>query len=112
MDIFLGLDLGTTNCKALAVNIDGQPVANASMPTPAQSAILEAESGAPEYDAEALWQVSAALLRQVVESLQPGQRVAGVAVASMGEAGVLVDEAGRPLFPIMTWHDRRTLTGW
>jgi len=45
----------------------------------------------------------------VVESLQPGQRVAGVAVASMGEAGVLVDEAGRSLFPIMTWHDRRTL---
>ena len=35
-------------------------------------------------------------------------RVAGLAVTSMGEAGVLVDAAGRPLFPVLTWHDRRT----
>jgi xylulokinase len=108
-EIFLGLDLGTTNCKVLAVDADGQPVAGASLPTPVQSGNSEAGSGAPEFDAEALWQVSAGLLRQVVEALPHGRRVVAVAVASMGEAGVLVDEAGRSLAPVMTWHDRRTL---
>ena len=37
----------------------------------------------------------------------PGGRVAGVGVASMGEAGVLLDRAGTPLGPLIAWHDAR-----
>ena len=49
MDVFLGIDLGTTNCKVLAVDLQGQPVASASAPTPARTA---AGQDTPEYDAE------------------------------------------------------------
>ncbi len=61
-----------------------------------------------EYDAKILWAVSARLVQQVIEKLGPGKNVAGLAVASMGESGVLVDKAGSPLTSIPTWHDHRT----
>jgi xylulokinase len=53
-------------------------------------------------------------VRQVIEKLGPGQKVAGLAVASMGESGVLVDRAGSPLTSIPTWNDHRTQswTAW
>ena len=36
-----------------------------------------------------------------------GNAVAGVGVASMGEAGVLLDRAGEPLGPLIAWYDAR-----
>ncbi len=108
MDILIGLDLGTTNCKALAFDVAGRLQARAVAPTPL-NATATAAGDSPLYDAEQLWHTSARLIRQVVEQLRPDQRPAGLAVASMGEAGVLVDAAGQPLAPVLTWHDRRTL---
>ncbi len=105
-DILLGLDLGTTNCKALAFDVNGKAIASATMPTPTHP--LSNDSSSPEYDAHALWDGAAQLIRQVVERIEPYQRIVGLAIASMGEAGVLLDADGRPLFPILTWHDRRT----
>jgi xylulokinase len=105
MDVFLGLDLSTTNCKVLAVDLRGQPVANLSIPTPARTPqrASKIEATAPEYDADALWQTCMSLIRQLREKLPPGSHIAGLAVASMGEAGVLIDDAGAPLAPILTW---------
>ena len=105
MDVFLGLDLGTTNCKAVAVDQQGQIVANASAPTPVLSS---SGLGIPEYDAEMLWAVIARLARQITEKLAPKHKVSGLAVASMAESGVLVDNAGSPLTLIPTWYDHRT----
>lgn len=106
VDILLGLDLGTTNAKVLAIDTQGQLVASATAPMPVHPRSTDPSS--PEYDATALWELSARLIREVMDQLTPEQRVAGLATTSMGEAGVLVDANGRPLFPILTWHDRRT----
>lgn len=108
MDLFLGLDVGTTNCKAVAVDLQGQVVATTSAPTPTRTL---PEGGLVEYDAEILWDVCARLLRQVMHALVDGQQVAGLAVASMGESGVFIDASGTPLTPIPTWYDHRT-TAW
>jgi xylulokinase len=96
--ILLGLDLGTTNCKVLAIDVSGRTVASIGAPTPALP------SG--EYDADALWRLFAQLIRDLLPSL-PGL-VIGVGVSSMAESGVLVDAAGEPCAPVITWHDLRT----
>src|SRR5581483_9369346 len=106
-ELVLGLDLGTTNCKALAFAPNGELAASASIPTPVLA--RSRESSSPEYDANVLWESSARLMRRVVEQLPADRRIAGVAVTSMGESGVLLDSAGEPLVPVLTWHDRRTL---
>jgi xylulokinase len=105
MDVLLGLDLGTTNCKALAFDLEGGLAASAVAPTPICAG---SDPGSPEYDGSGLWHTAFGLIREVTGQLGPNRRVAALAVASMGESGVLVDASGEPLFPVITWHDRRT----
>jgi sugar (pentulose or hexulose) kinase len=112
VDILLGIDLGTTNCKVIAMDAYGNQVAAVTALTPVHdinSEGLDYASGTPGYDAEDLWDVCAKLIRQIKEKLKSKQTISALAVASMGEAGVLVDSGGNPLMPILTWHDRRTL---
>lgn len=98
MNFVLGLDLGTTNIKALALGADGQPRARASQKTPATNG---------EYDAEELWRACAQSIHDLLAQLDADARVDGIAVASMGEAGVLLDAAGKPLAPVIPWYDQR-----
>lgn len=117
MGVLLGLDLGTTNCKALALNEQGQPIAVASIPTPVQSTLGVGEphgNSRSEFDAVDLWDTSVRLVRDVLARLAPGQPLLGLAVASMAESVVLVDDQNRPLAPVIPWHDTRTMpwVGW
>jgi xylulokinase len=98
----LGIDAGTTNCKAFLFDGAGQTVASASAPTP----IRRPQPGWAEHDADDLWQVVAGLVRRIAAG-SATRPIAGVAVASMAEAGVLVDAAGRALTPMIAWFDAR-----
>ncbi|MBI5305751.1 MAG: carbohydrate kinase [Chloroflexi bacterium] len=110
MDVVLGLDLGTTNCKALAMGEDGQPVASVSAPTPVHTVTLpNTLQPGEEFDAEELWQTCAQLIRALIAKPGVDFRVVGIAVASFGEAGVLLDDARQPLAPIIAWRDPRTM---
>lgn len=102
--LLAGLDVGTTNIKALIFTPDGQVVAQASRPTPTQTP----QPGWAHYDPEALWQTTAAALREAAASVEAG-RIVSVAAASMGEAAVPLDAQSRPLYPAIAWFDPRTL---
>lgn len=102
-DFLLGIDVGTTNCKALIADMAGRVQALAAAPTP----LSRPRPGRIEHDPAALWATVAALIRQVLAGVPPA-RVRGVAVASMAEAGLLVNAAGQPLCPIISWNDSRS----
>ncbi len=101
--LLTGLDVGTTNIKALIFTPDGHPVAQASLPTPAHSP----QPGWAYYKPEELWQTTAAALRQATAQVD-ARRIVSIAVASMGEAGVPLDAANQPLYPAIAWFDART----
>lgn len=100
--VLVGLDLGTTYFKALAIDESGRPLASAAVPTPA----TDEGEGRVSYDPQAVWEAVCGLLRSVVRAV--GGSVAAVACSSMGEAGFLFDERGRPLGPAIAWFDPRT----
>ena len=50
--LLLGIDVGTTNCKALVFDTAGNQRAAASAPTP----VRQPRPGWAEHDPEALWQ--------------------------------------------------------
>jgi xylulokinase len=102
-DLLLGVDVGTTNCKAILFDLEGRPVAQASAPTPTR----RPQPNWAEYDPRALWATVAGTIRAVVGQVGPA-RVRGVAAASMGESGLLVDRRGCPISPIIAWYDSRT----
>jgi xylulokinase len=103
MPYLLGLDIGTTTIKAWLYDAaSGEPIASAARPTP----VRQVRQGWAEHDPEALWLATAASLRDVTAVVNV-QEIAGIAVASMGEAGVPLDQTGRPLFPIIAYYDTR-----
>jgi xylulokinase len=100
--VLVGLDVGTTNVKAVAVAVDGRLRAVAAEALP----VLEPRPGWSEYDAEALFGAAASVIRRVVQ--QTGDtHVAGVSVASMAETAVPLAGDGTPLHRAVAWHDER-----
>jgi len=100
----VGIDIGTQSIRALLADCVGRTVGCASRPTPT----IVLGPGRAEYEPDALWATTVALLAELAALLPAGGAVAGIACASMGEACVLLDAAGRPLGRAITWFDRRT----
>ena len=97
----VGLDVGTTSCKAVVMAPDGREVAAGRAPTPWTTTALGTQT-----DGEAIIDAARAALSDAVAAAPPG-RILGVGVASMAESGVLLAEDGRAVAPLIAWHDTR-----
>jgi xylulokinase len=100
----IGLDLGTTNTKALVCDGSGRIVGVASRRMP----LRELERGWAEYDPGQVWEAAAAVLRDAVGATPDARAIRAMAVTSMGEAGVPCSEDGAPLYPAIAWFDARS----
>lgn len=100
-EILLGIDVGTTVCKAAAVAPDGVELSHGFAPTPWRVVPGGAEVEPPE--------LLAAVLDAVDEALRgvPDATVVAAGATSMAETGVLLDAAGEPVVPAIAWHDAR-----
>lgn len=101
--LLAGVDFGTTHIRALVVALDGTVLASGSAPTP----IDHPRPGWAQHDPEALWQAAADALRQATGQIADPRRIAGLAVASVGEAAVPLDAEDRPTHPAIAWFDTR-----
>lgn len=104
--ILIGIDIGSTNWKVVAYAENGTALGQYK-----RGAMVHEEAGGrATYDPEELWGFVLEGLRAVVEQLGPEAacRVAGLAVTSTGEAGVLLDREGQALYPAIAWYDLRT----
>jgi sugar (pentulose or hexulose) kinase len=102
--VLIGLDVGTTTCKAVAHDEDGRALAAFQWPTPWTPVATGAEL-APS----ALASVCLDLLRDSAR-VRAGAEVVAVGITSIAEAGVVLAADGRPVAPIMAWHDERGVT--
>jgi len=106
MAILIGIDVGTTNSKAIALDAaSGRTLASAQAPTPK----LPRPENRIEHDPEALWSTVVGLLREVVAQVPQPDAIRGAAVSSVGEAGVCLDAQGTPVAPVIAWNDPRTI---
>jgi sugar (pentulose or hexulose) kinase len=100
-DLLLGIDVGTSACKAVVVDRAGREHARGHSGTPWR----RVPTGA-EVEPDALFEAVVAAARAALTSAPEG-RVRAVGVTSMAEAGVLLDRRGRRLAPVIAWHDAR-----
>lgn len=99
----IGLDVGTTGCKAVLFDGDGTLLAKAGREYPVD---IPHPKWA-EQDLEAVWRLAQAALREVIA--QAGvQEVAALALSVHGEAVTPVDERGQALRPTILGMDTRT----
>ena len=99
--LLLGIDIGTTYCKAGVVTLDGMERAHGRARTP-----WRREGAQTEIDPWALLQAALSAAREALTQAGDGGVIA-VGVTSMAETGTLLDRAGRPIVPAIAWHDPR-----
>lgn len=99
--VLIGLDVGTTSAKAVALDERGEVLGEGRRPTPWRTVPTGAE-----LDADALLDAARGALADAADAAG-GRPVAAIGVASMGESGVLLDRRGASVAPVIAWHDRR-----
>jgi len=102
--ILIGIDLGTTACKAMVFDQDLRLLAGASR----QLALSTLSGTEIEQDAEGWWETMRAALCEALEKAGCDVRlVRGISVSSQGISFVPVDGGGAPLRAAFSWLDTR-----
>jgi sugar (pentulose or hexulose) kinase len=101
--ISLGVDVGTTRIKVLAVDVDRRAsLALRTAPTPVRRDVM-----GEAHEPGAILETVVSLLADVSEALPDPSLVGALSCASVGEEVVLLDEAQRPLGDAIAWYDPR-----
>ena len=102
MSLLLGLDVGTTGARAIAVDEAGKVIASAAAEYP----LLSPQPGWTEQDPADWWSGSRQVLGQVAAEV--GGDVAAIGLTGQMHGSVFLDEAGRVIRPALLWNDQRT----
>ena len=103
MTALIGLDVGTTGCKAVVFDADGVLLASAAR----EYAVELPQPSWAEQDIEAVWQLALLAMGEAVAAAGT-PAVAAVGLSVHGEAVTPVDDALRPLRPTILGMDTRT----
>jgi len=100
----VGIDLGTSGCKVLALSEDLEVVAEAS----AKYDTVIPRPGWAEQNPAEWWNAVFTALRKVSKSLkEKSARIAGIGLTGQMHSLVLIDRDGRVLRPAILWNDQR-----
>jgi xylulokinase len=99
MTRLVGLDVGTTGVKALAISEQGEVLARAEKEYP----LATPRPGWAEQDPEDWWRASESALAEV-----EADRASGIGLSGQMHGLVVLDAADRVLRPAILWNDQRT----
>lgn len=112
LPVVVGIDLGTSAVKVLAITTGGREIASASqfygLETPQADFV--------EQDADVVYRATMQVLARVLADVRMrGSEVAAIGFSSAMHGVLCVDDAGEPLSHVITWMDRRAhaiADGW
>lgn len=87
----LGIDVGSSRCKAIAFSLDGKPLASAQ-----QTYTPSISGDVVELDPELLWRVFTAVIRDVARQTITDPIIA-FAISSHGESFIPLDDRSHPI---------------
>jgi len=105
VSVTLGIDVGTSGTKTLAIDETGKILASASAEYPCE----HPRPGWSEQDPELWWSATVATVRDVLSkaSLKPAD-VAGIGLSGQMHGSVFLDASGKVIRPALLWNDQRT----
>ena len=101
--LLLGIDIGTTNVKAVIATPAGEVVAQAQQSYP----VNYVKPGWVEQNPADWWNATVQVVRDACATITP-ERIAGIGVSGQGCAVTLIDEAGEVIRPAIIWMDARS----
>ena len=105
-ELAIGLDVGTTGVKGVAIAPDGGVLAIAEEGYP----LSTPRAGWSEQDPEDWWRASSAVLGRLVGAAGSGSdaRLAGIGLSGQMHGLVALDASDRVVRPAILWNDQRT----
>ncbi|WP_077028407.1 xylulokinase [Fuerstiella marisgermanici] len=105
MTAFLGIDIGTSGTKTLAMQEDGTILASTTFEYPLSSP----KPGWSEQAPEDWWDASVKSVRKVMKlaKLKPAD-IGGIGLSGQMHGSVFLDKSGDVIRPALLWNDQRT----
>ena len=102
----IGMDLGTTNVKAILMDEHGNVVSSASR----ENHLIFPGPNMVEQNADEWWDNARSIFREITEKAGPERvaRVRGISISSQTVTMLPVDKDGNPLRGAMIWMDSRS----
>src|SRR6478672_10017250 len=104
MEYVIGLDIGTTHCKAVAVSISGSVLQQWQTGYPT----IQSVDGQSEQDPEVIFDKVIELLHKAITGVSKEHRLEAVAFSSAMHSILAVDEQNCPLTNAFTWADMQS----
>lgn len=105
--MLLGLDLGTTNIKALTVENDGRIVSRASRSV----SLNHTPDGGIEQDIDEIWQATIEAINEALSAVDRGT-IQSIGISSQGAAMMFRDpDSEVEIGPVISWLDARGSAG-
>jgi xylulokinase len=102
MPTLIGIDVGTSGTRAIAVTTDGRLVAEATRP----HSLLTPRPGWTEQDPAEWWEACRGAVAEV--AAEADDDIAGLGLAGQMHGSVFLDAAGEVIRPALLWNDQRT----
>ena len=103
MNLFIGIDLGTSGCRAIAINDANESVAKTSEGWPPPNRTNDHSEQKPQL----WWKTVLSVLEQLLEKI-PADSVRAIAVDGTSSTLLLADQEGKPLGPALMYDDSRS----
>jgi xylulokinase len=106
VSVTLGIDIGTSGTKTIAIDESGAILGSASAEYPCE----HPKPGWSEQDPDLWWTATASTVRQVLAKadLKPGD-VAAIGLSGQMHGSVFLDAEGKVVRPALLWNDQRTV---
>ena len=100
--LFVGIDLGTSGCRALAIDRDFRPIAAGAV----SLSTAPRRDSCSEQDAEIWWDAVDKVMTQLTGQIDPAA-IDAIAVDGTSASIVLCDAEGAPVMPALLYNDAR-----
>lgn len=103
MDYFIGIDMGTSSAKALAMGIGGESLGVVTQGYP----VISDREGQHEEDPETIFDAFIKVGAEIVHTVPASYRLAGISFSAAMHGLLVMDGEGQPLSRLITWADTR-----
>jgi len=101
--VFIGVDVGTSGLKAVAMDEGGRIVAQAGADYP----LMTPRPGWSEQDPEAWWSAACRSLRDLADKIE-GREIRALGLTGQMHGSVFLDRHAAVIRPALLWNDART----
>ncbi|MEJ2620175.1 MAG: FGGY-family carbohydrate kinase [Candidatus Thiodiazotropha sp.] len=104
MGLYIGIDLGTSGCRVIAIDEQAEVVLTRSRPLPAS---VSPAYGEYQQNPQDWWQAVCELLRETAAETD-NRPIDAIAVDGTSSTLLLTDRQGRPITPALMYNDNRS----